>query len=310
MPVMDGYEFVRQLHLDEATRNTPVVFYTAHYGEREARALALASGVAFVLTKPVQPEEVLTVVARALSGETEAGGPAVEPLSATTMDREHLRLLTNKLSEKTEDLGSANARLRALINIGLELASERDSGRLLRSVCVAARDLFGATYVTLGVLDRFNLTLQHFVAEGTDVDNWITTGDTVSGILRTVVTERRPVRGDNPGGDPARLQLPPLHPEIHAYLAAPIGSPTHVYGWICLVGNEGRTFTEDDEALVMALSGQVGRIYENGYFYTVAKAERDRAQTYLDTAETLLVALDLEGRVTLVNRYACALLGW
>ena len=41
--------------------------------------------------------------------------------------------MTDKLSEKAGDLKSANERLRALINIGLELASERDSDRLLDS---------------------------------------------------------------------------------------------------------------------------------------------------------------------------------
>ena len=45
-----------------------------------------------------------------------------------------------------------------------------------------------------------------------------------------------------------RCSSPSLHPEVQAFLAAPIASPAHVYGWICLVGNEGRTFTEDDEA--------------------------------------------------------------
>ena len=114
------------------------------------------------------------------------------------------------------------------------------------------------------------------------------------------------------------------HPEVQAFLAAPIASPAHVYGWICLVGNEGRTFTEDDEHLVMALSGQVGRIYENGYFERAkmrAKSastrsersggvglrhERDRAQRYLDTAEVILLALDTEGRITLINRKGCS----
>src|SRR4051812_46959373 len=62
MPVMDGYEFVRQLRLDLTTSRIPVVFYTAHFGEREARDLALSSGVSFVLTKPVEPEQVLTIV--------------------------------------------------------------------------------------------------------------------------------------------------------------------------------------------------------------------------------------------------------
>ena len=37
--------------------------------------------------------------------------------------------------------------------------------------------------------------------------------------------------------------------------------------------------------------------------------ERDAAQRYLDTAQVFLVALDLQGRVTLVNRYACEALG-
>ena len=40
------------------------------------------------------------------------------------------------------------------------------------------------------------------------------------------------------------------------------------------------------------------------------RAERDRAQRYLDTAAVFLLALDKEGRITLVNRYACSVLGW
>ena len=40
------------------------------------------------------------------------------------------------------------------------------------------------------------------------------------------------------------------------------------------------------------------------------REERNRAQRYLDTAQVILLALDTEGRITLVNRYACAILGW
>src|SRR5687767_1190336 len=70
MPEMDGYELVRQLRLDPATLRIPVVFYTAHYGAREARALARAIGVSDVLTKPVESAEVLRVVGRVLAGES------------------------------------------------------------------------------------------------------------------------------------------------------------------------------------------------------------------------------------------------
>ncbi len=310
MPVMDGYELLRQLRMDSTTSAIPVVFYTAHYGEREARALALSSGVSFVLTKPIEPEEALSIIERVLSGDkTTATTSDATPLT-TEFDREHLRLLTDKLSHHTGDLSAANARLRALINIGLDLASERDSHRLLEHLCVAARDLFSATYVTLGILDRTDRTLRHFVTDGTEASSWITIGDAVPGILGSVVAGRQTLRGDNAGGDPAALQLPSDHPEIHGFLLAPVASPAHVYGWICLVRNEGKAFTEDDEDLLRALSGQVGRIYENGYFYTVAQNERDRAQRYLDTAEVILLALDLEGRITQVNRYACSILGW
>ncbi len=43
---------------------------------------------------------------------------------------------------------------------------------------------------------------------------------------------------------------------------------------------------------------------------TALLEERDAAQRYLDTAQVFLVALDLAGRITLVNQYACSVLGW
>jgi len=40
------------------------------------------------------------------------------------------------------------------------------------------------------------------------------------------------------------------------------------------------------------------------------RAERDRAQLYLDTVEAIIVALDTNGQVTLLNRRGCELLGY
>src|ERR1700722_15145481 len=62
MPVMDGYELVRELRLDPTTSRIPVLFYIAPYGEREARALARSDGVSWILTKPAESEQVLTIV--------------------------------------------------------------------------------------------------------------------------------------------------------------------------------------------------------------------------------------------------------
>jgi PAS domain S-box-containing protein len=40
------------------------------------------------------------------------------------------------------------------------------------------------------------------------------------------------------------------------------------------------------------------------------RGERDRAQRFLDTADVTLLALDVNGRITLINRRGCDLLGW
>ena len=216
-----------------------------------------------------------------------------------------------------DQLIRTNARLHALIEIGVDLALERDMERLLHKVCEATRQLFQASYVTLGIVDLHERTLKRVVTCGAGDALWLAEGDAVPGVLGTVMSERRLIRGSNPDGDPRKLMLPDSHPPVKSFLAAPIASPDHVYGWICFVGNEGGAFSEDDEHVVMALSGQVGRIYENCHFHALAEKRlselvgaRDRAQRYLDTAEVMLIALDSDGRIQLVNRFACGVLGW
>jgi len=316
MPVMDGFELVRHLRLDPITCRIPVLFYTAPYGEREAREVARSTGVAYVLTKPAEAAEVLEIVSRLLAGAS-AEGTADPSDASTEWDREYLRLLTHALAEHAEDPRIANARLRAVINIGLELASRPDAEGVLQSVCCAARDLFGATYVTLGVLDLADDSLQQLVTYGLEPGTWIQAGDPIPGVLQTVVGERRPLRGVNLNGDPEGLRLPALHPQVQAFLVAPVASPAHVHGWLCLVGNEGTPFTDEDEELVTALAAQVGRIYELKHQIrerhqaeSALRREQDQSQRYLDTAQVILLALDMDGRITLINRKGCDLLGW
>ncbi len=317
MPGMGGYEFVRLLRQDPATGGIPVLFYTAPYAEREARELASASGVPYVLTRSDGPEQVLAMVGQILSGE----GPPVAASggggAGGASGRRQLRLLGAQLTASAEELAAANLRLRALVNIGQELASARDPDRLLEGVCADAVDLFGASYTSLGILDPDGQTVRRFVTFGTDQPDWIVPGESVSGLLAAVVAECRSFRGENPGGAATSLQLPPGHPEVQAFLAVPIATPSTVFGWIKLVGNEGRGFSDEDEELLLALAGQVGRIYELEHEIQdrreaehALRTERDRSRQYLDVAEVLIVALDPAGRITLVNRHACALLGW
>jgi PAS domain S-box-containing protein len=294
MPTMDGYEFVRQLRADPAIANTPVIFYTAHYHEREARTLADACGVAHVLTKPCEPEVVLRTVNAAL-GVTP---PPAAAHSTEEFDRDHLRLLTDKLSQKADELKRANERLTALVDLGLDLGSERDPRRLLQSFCHRAREIVGARYALVGVLDKEGRQLRHAVTSGMGPEIAAPLGslDPRQGILEAVLNEGRCARRLNPGGRPGGLGLSPSFPPFQSFLGAPLLSPARVFGWLCLLDKlGGEEFSADDERVAGVLAAQVGRVYENGSLYTdvlrhtadleLEVAERQRAEAALRESE-------------------------
>lgn len=77
-----------------------------------------------------------------------------------------------------------------------------------------------------------------------------------------------------------------------------------------------RRLSEAEATIQALLSGQIDAVLDGAAQTPVLLAdaqaalrdERDRAQRYLDTPDVILLALDLEQRVTLVNRYACSVL--
>ncbi|MDP2053506.1 MAG: PAS domain-containing protein, partial [Acidobacteriota bacterium] len=77
--------------------------------------------------------------------------------------------------------------------------------------------------------------------------------------------------------------FPKHHPEAADYLIAPITSPVSVYGWICLVCNDGRAFTVEEERQVLAMAGHIGRIFELEH----EVAERLEAEAALEQSERL-----------------------
>ena len=104
MPGMNGYEFTRALRSDELIRETPVVFCTATYDEREVSRLAVACGVAHILLKPFEPGELPRIMGEVL-GATHDLAPIVRD---GQFDREQLRVLNEKLVQKVHELARAN----------------------------------------------------------------------------------------------------------------------------------------------------------------------------------------------------------
>ena len=211
MPTMDGYELVRQLRADPALAQTPVIFCTAHYHEQDARSLALSCGVSRVLTKPSEPEDVLNAVESVLGLAPRRTIP--EP--PEDFDREHLRVLTDKLSQKAEDLGATNERLSLLLQLGLQLGTEQDPRRLIQGLGHAAREIIGARYAIGAILDAEGARPQFAFTSGMDAETAARLGapDLRVEPLHTVLAEGRryactiPAATLRPSDLPARTPL-------------------------------------------------------------------------------------------------------
>jgi len=329
MPTMDGYEFVRRLRADPATVNIPVVFSTAHYLDREARSLAEACGVTHTILKPAEPEEVLRVVDAALG----ICGPAT-PLPAKEFDPEHLRLLTDKLADGTQQLTRVNERLTALIELSQQLAAERDPLYLLESFCHSARRIVGATYAAILVLDDDRQTVRHFYTSGMKPDavSMIGARPVGRGLLRKLLSDGGSVRVRKLEQEHRSEGFPPNHPHMSSFLGTAISSSSGIYGVLYLTDKIGfDEFSEADEKLIAMLVAQVGVAYENARRFeelqrraaelTQTVSQRERAEEELreanqtlrslvQTSPLAIIALDLEGNVKSWNSAAERIFGW
>ncbi len=66
MPGMSGYQATRKLGRDESTRNIPVIFVSTKSGDAD-RAWGLRQGAKDYVTKPVNPNKLLTAISEAMA---------------------------------------------------------------------------------------------------------------------------------------------------------------------------------------------------------------------------------------------------
>ncbi|WP_296809620.1 EAL domain-containing protein [Thiocapsa sp.] len=326
MPQMDGYELVRCLRADPRIAATPVIFCSAHFLEPEAQQLARMCGVSKVVTKPFEPREMIDVVHCVLA-QVGAGSEIQNPLRDSAFDREHLRLVTDKLVQKVAELQDTNDKLAALIEFNLQLASERDPERLLDHVCRGACALLGAQYGTVAVRRTDGAVLAHLAHCGIDpagvpgMDAW----QLDAGELGRVYRDGSVLHLKLPRDSATHLGLPAGYPIASELLAAPVKSLSATYGWICLLDNPGADgFSTDDGKLLGILAAEAGRIYENGSLYAELKNYANELEAEIDehkrtrghlaalygVAKVLNAASSLEDATQMVLEVACPELGF
>ena len=256
MPKMDGYEFVGRLRQEPENAATPVIFYTALYHEREVRRVADLYGVTDIITKPSEPEVILKKVNAALG----LRGSLAQNRSTGTEAGERREL---------EALQVTGLKLTALVELGMELGTERDAKQLLSRFCSTARHIIGARKSMLGILSESGDELRHFLINGLkNAKPMVPDRPPIHhSVLETIINDKKAVRVNHAEANRLLEQLSPDNSSIQCFLGVPLMSATEVYGWLVLLEkqNDGE-FSEEDERMATTLAAQAAIAYENAVF--------------------------------------------
>ena len=208
-------------------------------------------------------------------------------------------------------------RFRRLIEVSSNLLSELDLEAVLKSVAEAARELTGARYAALGVLDRERRELERFINVGIDEETRRDIGNLPRGrgVLGELIREPAPLRLPDVNSHPHAYGFPPGHPPMHSFLGVPIAVRGETYGNLYMTEKEGAAeFDEADEEAAVTLASWAGIAIENARLYTTL-SEREveveqalrRAETSVDIARTVGGETDVERVLDLIVKRARAL---
>jgi signal transduction histidine kinase len=199
---------------------------------------------------------------------------ALSPLPGADLEdllREMLRRVDQVLTDQE--------RLRLLLDAVVVIAADLDLDSVLARIVEVASRLADAQYAALGVLGSGpQRRLRAFVTHGLSADQRTTIGDLPRGhgLLGLIIDRPQPLRLHDLTADPKSYGFPPHHPPMHSFLGVPIRIRDKVFGNLYLTEKVGGgDFTEQDEAIVVALAAAVGVVIENARLYEEA-ARRER----------------------------------
>jgi signal transduction histidine kinase len=194
----------------------------------------------------------------------------------------------------------SEARLRRLIDVGRGLLSQLDPETVLDHVLETAREVTGARYAALGVLDGDRRELERFITRGIDAETHRTIGDLPRGrgILGVLIERPEALRIARVGDHPKSYGFPPGHPPMSSFLGVPVVIRGQVWGNLYLTEKAGgEEFSADDEESVVILAGWAAIAIENARLYDAVAARRDELEQTtrrLEAAQTIAVAVGAE----------------
>jgi signal transduction histidine kinase len=169
-------------------------------------------------------------------------------------------------------------RLRRVLEVGRSVVSELDLEALLRRVLEEARELTGARYAALGILDAQRSELERFLTLGIDDETHQRIGALPRGrgVLGVLIDEPRPLRLRDVSEHPRSYGFPLGHPRMASFLGVPIRVHGESYGNLYLAEKQGaEEFDADDEETIVLLASWAGVAIANARAY---HGEHDRRE--------------------------------
>ena len=197
-------------------------------------------------------------------------------------------------------IGLGEDALRRLLEVGRILVSELDLESVLRRVLETARDLTGARYAALGILDEGEEELERFITVGIDEETRRAIGPLPRGrgVLGELIRNPEPLRLADVTEHARSYGFPPGHPPMTSFLGVPIAVRGEAYGNLYLTDKEnGVEFSEDDEQLVVVLSEWAAVAIDNARLYESVerrRAELERAVRGLEATSAIARAVGFE----------------
>ena len=198
--------------------------------------------------------------------------------------------------------GLDERRLRTLLDVGRGLVSQFDQEELLRRVLDAARQVTGARYAAVGVLDEDHRELERFLVSGIDDETHRAIGELPRGrgILGELIRDPKPLRLSNISDHPRSYGFPPQHPPMNTFLGAPIVIRGEAWGNIYLTEKESGEFDELDEESLVVLAEWAAIGIGNVRLYRHVDSRRDDLQRAVRGLEaTTAIASAVSGETDL-----------
>jgi signal transduction histidine kinase len=183
-----------------------------------------------------------------------------------------------QLSEREKEIQKRAAQLEALNLSGLSLITELDMGIVLQKVVDLSRELVGARFGALGVIDPESKSYQQFITSGVTDPQRKSIGHPPRGmgIFGKMIEEGEPLLLDNLAEDESAYGFPSHHPEMNSLIGVPIKTKGKVIGNLYLTeksdpfnpnSGDRHKFDEEDLRILELFATQAAIAIENARLY-------------------------------------------